>query len=213
MKRIGNESDDPDDPAGGAFADFLRLQAEFQSRLADETMRYLRRLQAAVGPWAPGTVVVPDPGGELHAAGVPGDSVALSLGIENHQEVHCVVTPALTPLMQASGAMWLPDAEPSPPSALLGPGHTTELRVTVALPADLPTGTWRGALLLHGFRGEGVPVRVEVVPAGADAADRATEAADSPTDAADSPTAAAATTDAADAGAGEQEPPRREAVP
>jgi hypothetical protein len=157
--RITNDSDDPD---GGALSELLRLQAEFQARLAEETMRYLRRLPAVAGPYTPGTVILPDPSGELRATVAPGASAALRVEIENRQRTHCVVTPALTPLVQASGAMWLPDADPSPPSALLGPGDDTELSLTLVVPAQLPTGTWRGALLLHGFRGEGVPVRVEV---------------------------------------------------
>jgi len=125
-------------------------------------MRYLRRLQAAAGPHTPGTVVLPEPGVELRAVGTPGEHTELCIEIENRQRVHCVVTPALTPLVQPSGAVWFPDADPSPPSALLAPGDSTALRIVVALPAELPTGVWRGALLLHGFRGDGLPVQVSV---------------------------------------------------
>ena len=35
------------------LSDWLRLQSDFQARLADETLRYLRRLQGAVAPATP----------------------------------------------------------------------------------------------------------------------------------------------------------------
>ena len=64
-------SNDPERGGGpsGAFAEMFRLQAEFQSRLAEETLRYLRRLQGAVVPSAPGTVVVPAADSALEASG------------------------------------------------------------------------------------------------------------------------------------------------
>ena len=52
----------PTTPAGGPaarFGELMRLQTEFQARLAEETLRYLRRLQGAAAPAAPGTVVMP----------------------------------------------------------------------------------------------------------------------------------------------------------
>ena len=48
--RVANK---PEEDQPGAFAEFLRLQAEFQARVAEESIRYLRRLQGAFSPAAP----------------------------------------------------------------------------------------------------------------------------------------------------------------
>ena len=155
----------PNDPAGsraGAFAEVLKLQIEFQARLAEEALRYLRRLQGAGTPAAPGTVLVPDGSVVLQASGAPGGAVSLEVEVENRQRVHCVVTPALTPLVDASGTTWFPAAEPSPASTLVAPGEVKKLSLAVELPADLPPGTYRGALLLQGFREGGLQVTVTV---------------------------------------------------
>ncbi len=153
---------DPPDEQRGPFTELLRLQSEFQARLADETLRYLRRLQGAFAPAAPGTVVVPDGDGELRAAGRPGDRVALRLEAENRQRVHCLVTPMLTPLVERTGTTWFPAADPAPTSTLLAPGEVGAVAVDLALPAELPPGIYKGALVLQGFREGGVPVTVEV---------------------------------------------------
>lgn len=168
---------DPPDEQRGPFGELLRLQSEFQARLADETLRYLRRLQGAFAPAAPGTVVVPDGNGALAAAGVPGGRVRLELEAENRQRVHSVVTPMLTPLVERGGTTWFPDGEPSPATMLLGPGEVGVVSVELAVPAELPPGTYRGALVLQGFREGGVPVAVEVSgaePRGARTGRRAT---------------------------------------
>lgn len=73
--------------AGGAFAELIRLQTEFQARLAEETLRYLRRLQGAVGPSVPGTVVLADATLQLNATGSPGQSVELRLEVERTASV------------------------------------------------------------------------------------------------------------------------------
>ena len=82
------------DPGGGGwsgpFADLLRLQTEFQARLGEETIRYLRRLQGALGPASPGTIVLAEKT-PLAAEGVPGGRTELRLELENLQRVHCVV--------------------------------------------------------------------------------------------------------------------------
>src|SRR3982074_1688356 len=78
--RISNE---PGEASGGPWADLLRLQSEFQARLGSEPPRTLRRLQGALGPAAPGTVVVPDPEQELTATGLPGAVLELTLEVEN----------------------------------------------------------------------------------------------------------------------------------
>lgn len=160
--RVSNDSG----TGGGAFSELLRLQTEFQARLAEETLHYLRRLQGAAAPAAPGTVVVPQEGAVLSAAGTAGSGVRLRLEIENRQRVHCVVTPMLGPLVNGEGVTWFPAADPSSASStLLAPGQARTLDVQVALPAELPVGTYRGVLLLQGFRNEDVPVAIEVTTA------------------------------------------------
>jgi hypothetical protein len=153
---------DPPDEQRGPFGELLRLQSEFQARLADETMRYLRRLQGAFAPAAPGTVVVADGDGALTAVGVPGERVRLELEAENRQRVHSVVTPMLTPLVERGGTTWFPAGDTAPASMLLGPGEVGVVAVELAVPAELPPGTYRGALVLQGFREGGVPVAIEV---------------------------------------------------
>jgi hypothetical protein len=163
MLRIGNDGDpDPSAGVGGAFAELIRIQTEFQTRLADETLRYLRRLQGTVGPSVPGTVVLADKALRLAGSGSPGGSVELRLEVENRQRVHSVVTPALSPLVDDAGATWFPIAEASPPSALLPPGAAATLVVSVAIPGELPPGIYRGALLLPAFVSGGIPVAIEI---------------------------------------------------
>ena len=153
---------DPSGEPGGAMGELLRLQTQFQARLAEETISYLRRLQGAAAPNAPGTVLVPEPGTVLEAAGVPGHSLELSLEVENRQRVHCMITPLLGVLVDAAGVTWSPDAAAVPPSRLVGPGEEARLELAVAVPAELPPGTYRGALLLQGFREGGVPVALAI---------------------------------------------------
>jgi hypothetical protein len=154
----------PNDPGEqkGPFAEFLRLQTEFYTRLADETTRYFRRLQAAGAPAAPGTVLLADGPVDLQASGPPGSSVELRLELENRQRVHCMVMPLLSPLVEASGTTWFPAAEPLLSSLLLAPEEVAPLVLRVALPAHLPGGLYRGALLLQGFRQGSIPVAVTV---------------------------------------------------
>lgn len=146
----------------GAFAELFRLQSDFQSRLAEETLRYLRRLQGAVVPAAPGTVVVPDAGSELRVSATPGSSAKLTLEIENLQRVHCMVTPQLTPLVSASGVTWFPSVENATASKLIAPNTVEPLPITFGVPAELPAGEYRGALVLQGFRSNSLGVLVTV---------------------------------------------------
>ena len=154
------ESDPPDEQRG-PLSELLRLQSEFQARLADETLRYLRRLQGAFAPAAPGTVVRPDGDGELRAAGRPGQRVTLRLEAENRQRVHCLVTPMLTPLVARTGTTWFPAADPSPAATLLAPGEVGAVTVELVLPTELPADVYKGALVLQGFREGGVPVTID----------------------------------------------------
>ena len=151
-----------DQPGGGsAFGELLRLQTEFQARLTEETLNYIRRLQGAAAPTAPGTVVVPQAESALAASGSPGSSVDLRLRIENRQRVYCVVTPMLSPLVSADGVTWFPDGDPSPPSTLLAPAQTRTLELRVSVPHELPPGSYRGVLLLHGFGDGAVSVTID----------------------------------------------------
>ncbi|HEY6292711.1 MAG TPA: hypothetical protein VI455_14270 [Terriglobia bacterium] len=156
--RVPNEPGEPK----GSFYEFLQLQNDFYGRLAEETMKYLRRLQAAGAPATPGTVLLPDGSVELRGSGTPGASVEFRLEVENRQRVHCMVTPMLSPLVDASGTTWFPAARLQPPSKLLAPEEVGELVIAIPLPADVPAGTYRGALLLQGFREGAIAVAVTV---------------------------------------------------
>ncbi|MCI0390633.1 MAG: hypothetical protein MOB07_17950 [Acidobacteria bacterium] len=157
--RVPNE---PGDGNLGAFSELLRLQTEFQTRLAEETLRYLRRLQGASAPATPGTVLMPGSMVELQAAGRPGETVELTLEVENRQRAHSVVTPMLSPMASAAGATWFPAADPSPASMLLAPEEVATLTIRLALPDNLPVGAYRGALLLQGFREGAIAVVINV---------------------------------------------------
>jgi hypothetical protein len=154
-------SNDAEAAPTGPLSELFRLQTEFQARLADETLRYLRRLQGTLGPAAPGTVLAPGPGDGLRADGAPGGSVTLSLELENLQRVHCVASPQLTPLVSAEGATWFPAVE-STAHRLVAPGETAALTLALPLPEALPPGRYRGALVLQGFRDGAVAVEVVV---------------------------------------------------
>ena len=149
----------------GQFGELLRAQAEFQARLAEETFRYLRKLQGMLEPHAPGTVVQPTGDDQVRAEGSPGETVELRLEIENRQRVHCVARPALTPLAGPEGSTWFAAAQPVPESALLAPDERCRLVIRVPLPAVMPPGTYRGSLVLQGFRDGALPVAVDVVAA------------------------------------------------
>lgn len=156
--RVSNEPGGPT----GAFAEMFRLQADFQARLAEETLRYLRRLQGSVMPAAPGTVVMPSDELELRANADPGAKAELAVEVENLQRVHCMVTPQLTPLVSKAGVTWFPATDPATASRLIAPNAIERLTVTLAIPQDLPLGEYRGALLLQGFRKNSLPVVVSV---------------------------------------------------
>jgi hypothetical protein len=162
--RIANQ---PEAGTGSQFSELLKLQSEFQNRIAEETLRYLRRLQGAAAPASPGTVVVPEKERELYSAGSPGDAIETVLEIENRQRVHCMVTPSLSPQVGNSGITWFPDAEISPAAVLLAPDEVAVLRISVTVPANIPAGSYRGALLLQGLSNGAIGFAVDVVPKGA----------------------------------------------
>ena len=159
-------SSDPGQSPSGPIGEILRLQAEFQARLAKETLGYLRRLQGALSPSAPGTVLSTHGEAALRASGRPGDSVDLRLEIENRQRAHCVATPMVSPLMDETGVTWMPAAETAPPSALLPPGQSTAIVTRLSIPLELAPGNYRGALVLQGIRPRGIAVTISVKGAG-----------------------------------------------
>jgi hypothetical protein len=157
-------SSDADGQGSSSLTDLLRLQAEFQTRIVEETVGYLRRLQDTAMPVAPGTIVRPDPDATVAGSGRPGATVALSLEAENRQRVHCLVTPRIGPLVDPEGTTWAPEARADPAARLIPPGETATVALELVVPAELPPGTYRGSLLLQGFRESGVPVAVTVEP-------------------------------------------------
>lgn len=156
-------SNDPNEEfSSGPAAEMLKLQAEFQARLGEETVRYLRRLQETFAPAAPGTVLRAGKEDALEASAQPGASVDLKLALVNRQAAHCMVTPMLSTLVDELGTTWFPQCQPSPPSCLLAPAEQTEISIQLPLPADLPDGVFRGSLHLVGFRYGGIPVVIHV---------------------------------------------------
>jgi len=155
--QISNDSPTDD----GGWAKLITLQSEYQARLTEETLKYLRSLQAAFSPRAPGTVVQSS-GQRLTGGGEPGGTVHLEIQVENRQRVHTPVSPAVTPLVGDDGSTWYPVARLEPVAMLIGPDETRSLSLTLELPADLPAGCFRGSLVLQGFLAEGVPIDITV---------------------------------------------------
>jgi hypothetical protein len=145
----------------GGLPHLLLLQSEYQAALTTETLKYLRGVQAAFSPRPPGTIVQAN-GVRLTGAGCAGGYVGMRLDIGNRQRVHASVSPAVTPLVNDEGCTWYPSAELEPVAILLGPDDTQSLSITLALPEDLPAGTYRGSLVLLGFIPEGVPIAISV---------------------------------------------------
>jgi hypothetical protein len=155
---VGNE---PAQGPPGPLQELLRLGNDFQARVTDELLRYLRDLQSVLGPAVPGTVVRPRTDLELSASGTSGDTAELRLVLENLQRVHCLLSVALTPLVCADGTVWYPETVPALVSRLLGPDEQQEIAIVLRLPPELPPGTYRGALHLQGFRGKAIPICIE----------------------------------------------------
>lgn len=172
----------PNEPEGGAanvFADLLRLQSEFHSKLAEETLRYFRRIQGASVPAVPGTVMAPDGAIELRGSNAAGAAIDLEIEIENLQRVHCMAAPMLSPLVNQAGTTWFPACEYSLP-ALVAPGEVAVVKLQFPIPASLPGGVYRGALLLQGFRQGAVPVAITVTSTAPESAESAAGGAQAP---------------------------------
>ncbi|MGQ0519968.1 MAG: hypothetical protein ACT4PX_02305 [Actinomycetota bacterium] len=150
------------DPGGILGADVLALQREFQARLADETLRYLRSLHGVVGPSSPGTVLRADRSAVVAVRGRCGEVAVLAVEVENAQQVHTLVTPMLTPLVDAGGTTWLPEAVAVPATVLVAPGDVEGVELHVQVPDELPDGIYAGAVLFVGVRNGLLPVQVTV---------------------------------------------------
>lgn len=150
------------EPEHGPLTDLLRLQTEFQLRVAEETTRYLRAVQDALSPVAPTSVLTVSAEEMIRADSRPGADLTLESELENTQAVHVAVTAGLTPLVSTAGTTWFPTAHPSPTVLLLAPGERATIRLEVVVPPELPAGEYHGALVLPGFRADGLPVLVAV---------------------------------------------------
>ncbi len=162
VRIIHDPRDEPDRNPG---AEVFALQQDFQARLADETLRYLRSLRGLLGPASPGTVLRPQPDLVLRAEAPPGGVAEITFEVENRQEVHVIATPMLTPLVGADGTTWFPDAVAVPASTLVAPAAVGQLRMIVNVPDEADGGQYDGALVLLGMKGAVVQVSFTVTSA------------------------------------------------
>ena len=155
-------SNDDGNNSRGPLENLLRLQTDFQHRLAEETLKYLRQLQGLVGPVVPGTVIAPNPREELRADGLPGSELSLEVSFKNRQRAHSMVTPMLSPMVSEKGVTWFPNANATPASLLLATNETGTITLNLVVPENVPQGCYRGALILYGFREGALPVRLDI---------------------------------------------------
>lgn len=144
------------------FEELIRLQNAFQQNLSQATMNYLRQLQGLVGPVTPGTVVERLEAKALALAIGPGVTETTEVRVENRQRVHAMITPMLSPLVSDTGTTWFAEAGFSPPTALLATDETASFALSIATPADMPLGVYRGAILIYGCTDGVVPLEVTV---------------------------------------------------
>jgi hypothetical protein len=142
------------------FSELVRLQMDFQARLAEETLRYMRRIQASALPITPSTVVRADPSRPPYKCAA-GDAITIAERLENRQRVHAIVTVGLTPLVSDDGTTWFAQTEPT--TAIVPPGEVESVEFRFDVPVELPAGIYRGALLLTGLVGSTVPIAILVV--------------------------------------------------
>ena len=151
---------EPSQGAGEALSEILRLQSEFQGRMVDETLRYLRRVQGMFEPHSPGTVLRPDAPETLRVSAPVGGRTSVQLDVENRQRVHTALAALLTPLVGDDGTTWFVDADARPGLLAARPGQE-QARVTVRLrvPQDVPPGVYRGLVTFRGLQPAGVRSR------------------------------------------------------
>ncbi|GEM_PF-6126227 len=144
------------------FKEMLNLQSEYQMRVSDESLRYLRRLQGIAAPATPGTVVIPKKGTLLSGSGSFGKPIEINLEIENIQKSYSYILPMLTPLISPSGVTWYAIADYLPANLLIPPNSSKSLRVILDVPSDLPSDVYHGSLTLEGFLKGALPVAVTI---------------------------------------------------
>lgn len=160
----GEPMTEPSQGAAETLGEILRLQGEFQTRMVDETLRYLRRVQGMFEPHAPGTVLRPDSPATLSGTAPVGGAVQVRLDVENRQRVHTALAAVLTPLVADDGTTWFADADVRPAFRLLAPAEEASVSIEVPVPDDVPPGTYRGLVTLRGLTPTGVPLEVVVTP-------------------------------------------------
>jgi hypothetical protein len=153
---------EPPHGAGDALTEILRLQTEFQGRMVDETLRYLRRVQGMFEPHSPGTVLRPDTPDTLAVTVPLGGRASVQLDVENRQRVHTALAAVLTPLVGDDGTTWFVDADARPAFRLLAPAEQARVTVRLRVPEDVPPGLYRGLVTLRGLHPAGVPLEVTV---------------------------------------------------
>ncbi|MEZ0447772.1 hypothetical protein [Cellulomonas sp. ICMP 17802] len=153
---------EPPQGAGEALTEILRLQTEFQGRMVDETLRYLRRVQGMFEPHSPGTVLRPDAPDGLAVSAPVGGRTSVQLDVENRQRVHTALAAVLTPLVGEDGTTWFVDADARPAFRLLAPAEQARVTVRLRVPLDVPAGVYRGLVTLRGLHPAGVPLEVTV---------------------------------------------------
>ncbi len=153
---------DNGDGQASAFSRIAQLQGELQSRLLEETMKYVQKLRAPLAPSAPGTVLRPFEGLELEAEAEAGGEFVFSVSLENRQRAHTMVAPYVTCMLREDGTAWYPERLPPLGSVLIPPRGSEEVEVRLGVPAELPPGEYRGALILLGFRENAIPLRVVI---------------------------------------------------
>src|SRR3954451_9934353 len=114
---------EPPQGAGEALTEILRLQTEFQGRMVDETLKYLRPVQGMFEPHSPGTVLRPDALAVLAVSAPVGGRTSVQLDVENRQRVHTALAAVLTPLVGDDGTTWFVDADARPAFRLLAPAE------------------------------------------------------------------------------------------
>ena len=152
-------------PGPSPFEELIRLQTAFQQNLSQATMNYLRQLQGLVGPVTPGTVVERLESRAITLSLAPGATETTEVRVENRQRVHAMVTPMLSPLVSDAGTTWFAEAGFTPPTALLATDETAAFALTIAAPAEMPLGVYRGAVLIYGCTDGVVPLEVTVAAA------------------------------------------------
>jgi hypothetical protein len=156
---ISNESG-----PGSGWDELFQLQAQYTAKLTEETLKYLRGLQAALSPRPPGTVVKGDDR-RVAVAGGRGARLAFEFTLENRQRVHTPVAPSISPLIGDDGTTWYPAVSFEPAATLMAPDEVRRLAGEIDVPVDIEPGVYRGSIVLHGFVMDGVPLEVTVADA------------------------------------------------